>query len=73
MIKLPKNPIPILNKVEVKILEEWEDENQRGQDRYIIKMLYKFDGFNGVGYYQQQLNDKSNKDFFEITTIQDRL
>ncbi|WP_225885813.1 hypothetical protein ['Fragaria x ananassa' phyllody phytoplasma] len=28
---------------------------------------------NGIGYYQQQFNDKTNKSSFEIITIQDRL
>ncbi|WP_232308843.1 hypothetical protein [Maize bushy stunt phytoplasma] len=39
----------------------------------MIQIKYTFDGLNGIGYYQKQLNDKTNKKFFELETIKDRL
>ncbi|WP_439099972.1 effector, partial [Candidatus Phytoplasma asiaticum] len=39
----------------------------------MIKAKYTFDGFNGIGYYQQQLANKANIGAFEFMKIQDRL
>ncbi|MBS2126155.1 hypothetical protein J8J04_00245 ['Fragaria x ananassa' phyllody phytoplasma] len=74
VIQLPKNPIPNLNKTDINKIREWEENDHNGRTNYMIEFYYnKFDCLNGIGYYQQQLNDKTNKSSFEIMTIQDRL
>ncbi|BAD04414.1 hypothetical protein PAM_369 [Onion yellows phytoplasma OY-M] len=53
--KLPKEKIPILKETAFENIEEWYDDNEKCT---MIKAKYTFDGLNGVGYYQQQLQEK---------------
>ncbi|BAD04463.1 MAG: hypothetical protein QS2022_1560 [Candidatus Phytoplasma asteris] len=53
--KLPKEEIPILKETAFKNIEEWYDNNNKCT---MIKDKYTFDGLNGVGYYQEQLQEK---------------
>ncbi|WEK82545.1 MAG: SAP53-like protein [Candidatus Phytoplasma pruni] len=39
----------------------------------MVKVRYKFNDLNSIGYCQQQFNDKENKSFFELATIKDRI
>ncbi|WP_308705544.1 hypothetical protein ['Fragaria x ananassa' phyllody phytoplasma] len=72
VIKIPKKPIPFLKETEINKIREWEEDDHNGRTN-MIEVHYKFDGLNGIGYYHQQLNDKTNKSSFEIMTIQERL
>ncbi|GAK74384.1 hypothetical protein ['Chrysanthemum coronarium' phytoplasma] len=53
--KLPKEEIPILKETAFENIEEWYDNNNKCT---MIKDKYTFDGLNGVGYYQEQLQEK---------------
>ncbi|MDV3201453.1 MAG: hypothetical protein Q8872_01075 [Candidatus Phytoplasma australasiaticum] len=51
IIKIPKEPIPILKNTQFDNIEEWYDDYKKCQ---MIKAKYTFDGLNGIGYYEQQ-------------------
>ncbi|WP_320411900.1 hypothetical protein [Candidatus Phytoplasma fabacearum] len=51
IIKIPKEPIPILKNTQFDNIEEWYDDYQKCQ---MIKAKYTFDGLNGIDYYEQQ-------------------
>ncbi|MEC4559022.1 MAG: hypothetical protein U9532_02545 ['Conium maculatum' witches'-broom phytoplasma] len=56
VIKLIKEPIPNLQETKSDIIKEWEEINSDGKPIPIIKVKYTFDGLNGIGYCQQQLD-----------------
>ncbi|WAN63447.1 ATP-dependent Zn protease [Candidatus Phytoplasma rubi] len=70
IIKLPKEKIPILKETKFENIDEWYDGNNKCQ---MIKAKYTFDGLNGIGYYQQQLANKDNINFYELGNIKNRL
>ncbi|WEX20367.1 MAG: SAP53-like protein [Candidatus Phytoplasma citri] len=51
IIKIPKEPIPILKNTQFDKIEEWYDVSKKCP---MIKAKYTFDGLNGIGYYEQQ-------------------
>ncbi|GAK74222.1 predicted permease ['Chrysanthemum coronarium' phytoplasma] len=53
--ELPKKEIPSIKETKMVIHEEWYDNNNKCT---MIKAKYTFDGLNGIGYYQQQLQEK---------------
>ncbi|QKX95091.1 MAG: SAP53-like protein [Rapeseed phyllody phytoplasma] len=67
--KLPKEKIPILNEPKKETHEEWYDDNKKCQ---MIKAKYTFDGLNGIGYYQQQLQEKKGS-HNDISIAKERL
>ncbi|GLH60902.1 hypothetical protein PAWBP_6400 [Paulownia witches'-broom phytoplasma] len=72
--ELPKEEIPILKKTKTDIKKEWKETDHRGITQSMIEVHYTFDGLNnGIGYYQQQLANKDNINFYELGTIKDRL
>nr|BDU62111.1 hypothetical protein [Candidatus Phytoplasma phoenicium] len=70
IIKLPKEEIPILKETAFENIKEWYDNKQKCT---MIKAKYTFDGLNGIGYYQQQLANKDNINFYELGNIKNRL
>ncbi|WP_034172430.1 hypothetical protein, partial [Chrysanthemum yellows phytoplasma] len=48
----------------------WYDDNKKCT---MIKAKYTFDGLNGVSYYQKQLANKDNINFYELGNIKNRL
>ncbi|MDO8057541.1 effector [Candidatus Phytoplasma gossypii] len=71
IIKLPetKTEIPSIKETKFENVEEWYDDDKKCT---IIKAKYIFDGLNGIGYYQQQVQDKKGS-FNNILTAQERL
>ncbi|WAN63463.1 ATP-dependent Zn protease [Candidatus Phytoplasma rubi] len=70
IIKLPKEEIPTLKETKFENIDEWYDGNNKCQ---MIKAKYTFDSLNGIGYYQQQLANKDNINFYELGNIKNRL
>ncbi|BAD04660.1 MAG: hypothetical protein QS2022_3390 [Candidatus Phytoplasma asteris] len=68
--ELPKKEIPSIKETVFENIEEWDYVNSGLK---MIKAKYTFDGLNGIGYYQQQLANKDNINFYELGTIKDRL
>ncbi|RMI87651.1 OadG family protein [Candidatus Phytoplasma solani] len=66
--KLPKEQIPILKETAFEKFDEWYDDNKKCT---MIKAKYTFDGLNGIGYYQQQLQEKKGS-HNDISIAQDR-
>ncbi|MDO8057629.1 effector, partial ['Gossypium sp.' phytoplasma] len=71
IIKLPetKTEIPSIKETKFENVEEWYDDDKKCT---MIKAKYIFDGLNGIGYYQQQVQDKKGS-FNNILTAKERL
>ncbi|MHA0849852.1 MAG: hypothetical protein ACVC7N_4060 [Candidatus Phytoplasma australasiaticum] len=71
IIKLPetKTEIPSIKETKFENVEEWYDDDKKCT---MIKAKYIFDGLNGIGHYQQQVQDKKGS-FNNILTSQERL
>ncbi|WP_268850023.1 effector [Candidatus Phytoplasma rubi] len=67
--ELPKKEIPSIKETKFENIDEWYDDNKKCT---MIKAKYTFDGLNGIGYYQQQLQEKKGS-HNDISIAQDRL
>ncbi len=53
--ELPKKEISSIKETNFENIEEWHDNNNKCT---MIKAKYTFDGLNGIGYYEKQLQEK---------------